>query len=155
MDILSDIHKDYLAAGVSAMADDVLILGRPHGGVGIMWKKTMVDCVQFCKIPGTTRACACIVKNGTDELLYVNLYMPTDNQSKSVIDQCFIDTLDAFEMFFEKCHIRNAILAGDLNVDFSCKNAHDVYFKNFASRNDLICCCDMNIMNKSTHILIQ
>ena len=41
MDKLSEIHKDYVASGVSGMADDELIIGRPRGGVGILWKKTI------------------------------------------------------------------------------------------------------------------
>ena len=89
MDKLSEIHKDYLASGVSAMADDELIIGRPRGGVGILWKKTIATSIKFHKIPGTTRACACVISNGTDDLLCINAYMPTDNQSKTVINQCF------------------------------------------------------------------
>ena len=148
MDKLGDIHKDYLASGVSAMSDTELVIGRPKGGVGILWKKSMASSVEFYKIAGTTRACACMIKNGTDELLCVNAYMPTDNQSKTVIDQNFVETLDAVEMFIEKCSVRNVIFAGDMNADFSRKNAHDVYLKDFIHRNDLVCCDDLNVSEK-------
>ncbi len=40
-------------------------------------------------------------------------------------------------------NIRNVILAGDFNVDFSRNNAHDVYFKDFSIRTDLVYTFDM------------
>ena len=148
MDKLNGVHTDYLSAGVSSMPDNELLIGRPHGGLAIFWKKNLVDAIRFVTIPGTTRACACIVKIGTEELLCVNLYLPNDNYSKSAVEHSFMETLDIVEMFIESCQIRNVILAGDMNCDFTRKNAHDVYLKNVALRNDLICCCDMNVTIK-------
>ena len=125
MDKLNGVHTDYLSAGVSSMPDNELLIGRPHGGLAIFWKKNLVDAIRFVTIPGTTRACACIVKIGTEELLCVNLYLPNDNYSKSAVEHSFMETLDIVEMFIESCQIRNVILAGDMNCDFTRKNAHD------------------------------
>ncbi len=46
-------------------------------------------------------------------------------------------------MYIEQCNIRNVILAGDFNVDFSRNNAHAVYFKDFSIRTDLVYTFDM------------
>ena len=46
-------------------------------------------------------------------------------------------------MFIEQCNIRNVILAGDLNIDFDRKIAHDMYFKDFNIRKDFIYTFDM------------
>ena len=144
LDLLASLNKGYLAGGVSAMTDEELIVGRPKGGVGILWKKSLVNLVQFHRIPGTTRACAVSIKCGTDKLLCINMYLPVDNQCKNSVDPEFERTLDAIDIFIEKCNIRNVILAGDMNVDFNRKNAHDVYFSEFIARKDI--CCTLNLL---------
>ncbi len=37
LNMLNNIHPDYITNEVSGMHDDELILGRPKGGVGILW----------------------------------------------------------------------------------------------------------------------
>ena len=66
----STIHQNYLANGISAMRDDELLVGRPKGGLGILWKKAMVDIVEFKKIPNTDRACAIVIKCSNASVMY-------------------------------------------------------------------------------------
>ena len=148
LSVLSGIHNQYLANGVSAIADNELIIGRPYGGVGVLWRKSMANVVKFLSIPGTSRACACKIVTGTDEILCINVYMPNDNQSKNNVDPRFYETLDAIEVFIERCQIRNVVIAGDMNADFNRFNAHDVCLRNFAFRNDFVCSVDLNVIDK-------
>ncbi len=73
LNILNNIHKNYLSNGVSAVKDTELLMGCPKGGLGILWKKSMVDCVTFTKIPNTDRACAIQIKCGNDYILCINM----------------------------------------------------------------------------------
>ncbi len=57
-------------------------MGRPKGELGILWKKSMVDCVTFIKIPNADRACTIQIKCGNDDILCINMYMPVDNHRK-------------------------------------------------------------------------
>ena len=145
MSVLNSIHQDYIGNGVSGTPDDELLLGRPRGGVGILWKRAISDSVKFQVIPGTDRACAIVLNDGTRETLYINVYLPVDNQTKTRIDQGFLTTLDAIDVFLQQCNLRNLILGGDFNCDFTRRNAHDVYLRNFIRINDLICTMDLPI----------
>ncbi len=51
--------------------------------------------------------------------------MPVDKQRKMHVDTDFSDTINALDMLIEQCKLRNLVLAGDLNIDFNSKNAHD------------------------------
>ena len=148
MSKLNDIHKDYIGNGVSGVPDDELLIGRPRGGVGILWKRTLSDSIKFHRIPNTDRACAVTIKAGFEEILCVNLYLPVDNQSKTHIDHELLSTFDAIDIFIEQCGIRNMILAGDMNVDFKRKNSHDIYVRNYAQINDFVCSVDLSASEK-------
>ena len=145
---LNDIHKDYIGMGVSGTPDDELLIGRPRGGVGILWKRAISDSVKFHKIPNTDRACAVTVTTGSEVLLCVNVYLPVDNQSKTRIDHNLLCTFDALDIFIEQCGFRNVILAGDMNVDFKRNNAHDVFVKNYARINDFVCSVNLSTAEK-------
>ncbi len=97
----------------------------------------MVDSVKFQKIPNTERAYAIIIKCWNESILCINMYLLVDNQKKTHVEPDFIETLEAVDMYIEQSNIINVILAGDLNVDFSCKNAHDVYFNDNCIRTDM------------------
>lgn len=46
--LLSNVHPQCMGSGVSSIEDETRInSGRPHGGIGIIWKKTLN---QYCKI---------------------------------------------------------------------------------------------------------
>ena len=145
---LNEIHDAYIGNGVSGTPDDELLIGRPRGGVGILWKRTLSDSITFHTIQNTDRACALTIKTGTENILLINIYLPTDNQSKTRIDHSLLCTLDAVEIFIQQCDFRNVILAGDMNVDFTRQNAHDVYVKNYASVHDFICSVDLDVAEK-------
>ena len=145
MNTLNTIHQDYIGNGISGTPDDELLLGRPRGGVAILWKREISDSIEFCSIPNTDRACAIILKAGTEEMLCVCAYLPVDNQSKTRIDQDFLNTLNAVEVFLLQSGHRNVIFGGDFNCDFMRHNAHDVYLRNFTTINDLVCAVDLPV----------
>jgi exonuclease III len=145
---LNEVHKDYIGNGVSGVPYGELLIGRPRGGVGISWRRTLSDSVKFCQIPNTDRACALTVKIGSEQIMCVNLYLPVDNQSKTRIDHELLCTFDAIDIFINQNDFRNVILAGDLNVDFSRQNSHDVFVKNYARINDFVCSVDLSNAEK-------
>ena len=59
--------------------------------------------MKFYKIPNTDRACAVTIESGDDVILCVNLYLPVDNQSKTRIENSFLSTFDATDIFIEQC----------------------------------------------------
>ena len=148
MSVLNNIHRDYVGNGVSGTPDDELLIGRPKGGVAILWKKTLSKLVEFHKVPDTDRACAVTITLGAVKTTCINLYLPVDSQSKTRITQEFLNTVDATQVFMEQCSSRHIILGGDFNVDFTRHNAHDVFLKNFTQINNMVCSVDLPAAEK-------
>ncbi len=99
-----------LANGVSGMHKDELILRWPKGGLGILWKKSMMDTVEFKSIlPNSNRVCAIVINCGNDSVLCINIYMPVDNQKKTHVDPEFIETLEAVDIYIKQCNFRNVV----------------------------------------------
>ena len=146
--VLRNINDMYMADGVSAVPDNELLKGRPYGGLGILWKKTMIDIVDFKAIPNTKRACAVVIKCGDEQLLCINMYMPVDNQRKTHVDQVFLDTLDCVEIFIQNSGITGVVMGGDMNLDFNRHNAHDMYYREIIDRQNLVYTFDLPIADK-------
>ena len=99
--VLTTIHDNYLGNGVSGVPENVLLRGRPYGGVGILWKKTLANKVKFKTISNTERACAVEIKHGENVLLCINAYLPNDTYSKTHVADEFLETLDTIEVFYK------------------------------------------------------
>jgi exonuclease III len=74
--ILKALHPDFYADGVSAFQEDEQLIGRPHGGIGILWRKTLGAHVNCLKYDGERRLMALSVKHGSHNLLLLNVYLP-------------------------------------------------------------------------------
>ena len=132
---LRQIHKDYTATGCSGMpADKLHKKGRPYGGSGILYKKSIshnVKHIDSCKVKN---ACTITIN---ENLLLVNAYLPTDNRLMNSVHPKFKETVDNLDGFLA-CHAGKSILAGgDLNVDLSRNNAHSRYIVQLAYRHNM------------------
>ena len=57
LDVLSGLHENYLGSGKSAIPDNEILVGRPFGGIGILWKNTLSEyikpiCIESNRING-------------------------------------------------------------------------------------------------------
>ena len=57
-----------------------LLLGRPFGGIVILWRKSIGDCIKIHKY-NNSRVMAIEYNNGNRKLLAVNIYIPCDDRS--------------------------------------------------------------------------
>jgi len=80
-----EIHKyvdyiDYIDVhGSSSMADNELLVGRPHGGTAILWRKSL----GFKVIPidvNSNRLCAVRLTGDDIDILMFCVYMPCDTE---------------------------------------------------------------------------
>ena len=134
MDKLSNIHKDYLYHGISGMDENELIMGRPHGGIGILWRKEFGLLIKPISVKDSKRICAVSVSAGSNRILIINCYMPVDNYSKHHVTDEFSDSIDTIENII-LCHPdHQVILGGDINVDIARQNAHDQYYCDLLQR---------------------
>ena len=127
--------------GVSAMKEDQLIRGRPHGGAAIIWHGALCNHVK--PIPwDSTRLCAVTVNIGSDILLLVCIYMPCDDNrnDKNVVE--YKEILNDISIL---CHSTNAnflCISGDFNTDLSRDSPQTHALNLFTEDNDLFCCAN-------------
>ena len=144
LDRLGSIHPNYAAYGISGVDDSSILQGRPYGGLGFLWNHRLSPYIK--RIPtGCKRLCAISLQCSNMKMLLINLYMPVDNMSKSHVTDEFLSVCDAMEIMLNKYFDHQVLLGGDLNIDFSRNNAHDLYFKSLLERVSLTSCWDMPI----------
>ena len=131
MDLLGNTHKDYFYTGVSGVdSKKDIIQGRPHGGVAILWHKSLNNKITVL-ITGNKRICAISVNiSDKQSVLIITVYMPCDNRSHSP-DEEFIDVLNNVEQLLIQSSCNCVILCGDMNTSFTRNNFHSTYLSQF------------------------
>lgn len=140
---LGQVHHDYLFHGVSGINDEEILRGRPYGGTAILWHKSHSKSIRKIKLQ-SKRVCAVTLENENYNVLLLNCYMPCDNFLKTHVQEDFQQACDQVEITMGKYMNHQVIIGGDMNVDFSRKNSHDIYLDNFITRNDMQCGWDLD-----------
>lgn len=123
-----------MAHGVSSIDNSTLLLGRPYGGVGILWHKKWSKYVQNINVTESNRVCA--IDNVACPLVIVCCYPPCDTYSNTAISDDFLHVMDSIECLRMKYPHHAMIVGGDLNVDVDRNTAHVSYFNHVLER-----CC--------------
>ena len=131
LSMLKSVHADFYADGVTAMdTSSGLLLGRPFGGIAILWRKSIGDCMQIHKY-NDSRVMAIEYNNGNRKLLAVNIYMPCDDRSTNSANYDeFIKYLGMMHAIIHDCDISSVYIIGDWNAGF---NGNSVFGKELSS----------------------
>lgn len=74
--LLSGVHPDFEGCGISAINETSgPLIGRPYGGVAILWRRSISRNVKMCKYDDA-RLLGIEVHLQNDKLLFINVYMP-------------------------------------------------------------------------------
>ena len=112
---LSGISTDHYALGISSInCSHSIITGRPHGGLAILWRKSLSHCCQVSTIKGENRLMELSLNLGDKTYYFINVYMP----------YCSSENFDEFMYYLHKCidlidasgHA-HAMIIGDINAD--------------------------------------
>ena len=134
---LRSIHKDFKSTGSSSMDPEILLHGRPYGGVAIMWRKDLPMKIYPIKVD-CKRACGIKIEYSEGKtMLILCAYMPQDNRSKTKTDSEFEECINCMEQCIEYHNCTSVIVGGDLNVDLQRTTAHLGCVKQFVDRNSL------------------
>ena len=132
---LSSIHSDFYGNGVSAMdSSKGLLKGRPHGGLAILWRKTLGSAAIPCYYDDV-RIMGLHIDGDDNKLLIVNTYLPTSSPENLEEFVMYLNKLDSIVMTSETVY---NIILGDFNSDIK---ASDHLFGNV-----LVSFCDDNNM---------
>jgi exonuclease III len=73
---LGDIHTDFYAKGISSVdTRNNVLVGRPHGGLAILWRKTLCESCKVIEMNDERlMAIEAVCNNKT--FLFINVYMP-------------------------------------------------------------------------------
>ena len=126
MDLLGNTHKDYFYTGVSGVdSKKDIIQGRPHGGVAILWHKSLYNKITVL-ITGNKRCAISVNISDKQSVLIITVYMPCDSRSHSP-DEEYIDVLNNVEQLLIQSSCNCVILCGDMNTSFARNNFHSTY----------------------------
>ena len=137
--IFSKIIPNCQYYAISAMDEtNVSRLGRPYGGVAILWKKGL----KLAFVPIVTnsfRLCAVNVKTNTFNIILINVYMPVDDNSEDSFNE-YGDILSEISAIIATHNDCNIIIGGDFNVDPKRINSRNlILLKDFLSIESLNC----------------
>jgi exonuclease III len=138
---LDAIHPDYCFHGQSGIdSTKDIITGRPYGGTAFLWHKSLSKFIS--PVPcSNKRVCALqFSSHTTNDMLFVNVYMPCDTLNKSVCQVEYLNVLDAIEELIIKYDNNNVVLLGDWNTDLSRNSAQCQELQNFIDRNNIKMC---------------
>ena len=130
---LSCIDNDFMFHSVSGVDDSELLLGRPFGGVAIMWHNGWSNYVKRinCK---SRRLSVITIECDNLALLFICVYMPCDVYCHIRVSDEFLDVLDEIECLVEQMSNHQVVIGGDLNVDLARDNSHSMYFLQWLER---------------------
>ena len=121
-----NIDNRHMAIAVSGMDSSSHIqLGRPYGGVAIIWDKNINKYIQSIDTE-SKRVAAVLFTNATDKLLFITVYMPCDTGVCDVnrAAEDFYDVLTEISRIVHVYDEYEVVIGGDFNSAYIRHNAH-------------------------------
>ena len=150
LDLLKSIHSDFYGIGVSSFGEDEYLVGRPHGGLGILWRKSLgssVKCSKFGVNNDEKRILGLTLSGDQNSFFFLNVYLPcfsTTNSDDNYHE--FMRVISEAVSLVQSSPTLNAIILGDFNACFS---------KPTLFTRELISYCDENRLVISDSSLLQ
>ena len=133
---LNKYFDDYNSYGVSGICDDVLLKGRPYGGVSFLYKKSISPYVEVCEL-NSKRACCIRLSASIGHIYIFNVYMPCDSSTNSNLEE-YNEVLSVISNFCATNNVENCVIGGDLNTDMSrTKSGNSISLQNFMDEENL------------------
>ena len=115
--IINKIFNGCNNYSVSAMNDsDIGRKGRPYGGCSIVWKNSLAIKVSPINTI-SNRICAVCIECDADNLLLINVYMPTIDSSVDNLNE-YSDVLGELSSLIQTFNDSKILIGGDFNIDF-------------------------------------
>ena len=136
--LLKNLHIDFNADGVSSLCDDGFHVGRPHGGIAILWRKQLAKAIKV-KSYDDKRLMGVEFSNGNQTFLLLNVYLPHDNRSYSREQyEDLMYYLGKILAIIHECNTSNVYIMGDWNAGISQSSVFGKELFAFCEENNLI-----------------
>ena len=150
---LNSIDDNFYASGISAMDSGLEVhKGRPYGGLGILWKKSLG---QVCSVIefDDTRLCAIEMSLNNSKILIVNLYMPYDCHDN---EDEFLHYMAKINDIIESYPTPYVYVMGDFNANLYTNNGNanvmskfGTHMVNFCDEENMVIADSYILCNKS------
>ena len=154
-----DQIDDVNVIGISAMESRQLLVGRPHGGCAILYRRSL-SCTFTPIASKSRRVCAIMMQlNAHTRILLICIYMPCDTSNDHSNLQTFMEVLSEMEYIMDTTDYDHVIVGGDFNTDFSRSSTslHNAPLNEFNDRqclhsglNSSMACVDFTYHNDFT-----
>jgi len=116
LNFLSSIHSDFYSCGQSAVTlSSGILIGRPYGGTGILYRKNLAPLVQSIDAHDS-RISAIIFNSAIGPVLIASIYMPTDYQDLDSLIE-YEEVCGKLQCIVSDTNAVHCILAGDFQCN--------------------------------------
>ena len=112
-DFLNDIHVDFNAHSISAVSCSEILVGRPYGGLSILWRKKYD---VFCSLVNYSdpRVLGMRLSAGGTDTLIINVYLPYYSAENF---EEYLLYIGKITNFIAESETNNIFIIGDFNAD--------------------------------------
>ena len=146
---LKNVHDDFDGWGFSAMNDAIrtdVRLGRPYGGTGFVFDKSLSLALKPCISHKYPRVTAIELNTLNSHVLLINAYMPFLNTSN--VDDCksdYFETLSQIQSIIRDFPESEFIICMDMNCNvYNISHPFTQMLTDFISKNNFVTALDLN-----------
>ena len=132
--IVSRISEEYQSFSISSMSlDDNIIRGRPHGGMSVLWNKSLSNSIRTIQYDDN-RILGIEVKSKDTILLFLSVYLPYECDMY-YDDYCFY--LSKLQCIIDTSNTPYVFILGDFNADIQSASIFGAELIDFCDNNEL------------------
>ena len=133
--LLNNAHKDFMSYGISSIdPSDSLIMGRPYGGVGVLWNSKLASLVRPMSFHDD-RIIGLEFSDDNQKVLLLGVYLPYDTKRNFDQYAYYLAKLKSIIDDYDSPHV---CILGDFNADIVKRSDFGQELKSF--------CYDMKLM---------
>ena len=131
---LNSIHSEFMSFGISSMnMSDGILMGRPYGGVAVLWRKHLTPRVQPVTFDDRIVGLEYTIDN--IKMLLLGVYFPYNSEHNF---EEFIFCLGKIRTIVEEFDSPYVYVFGDLNADVEKQTSFGCELRAFCQESDLI-----------------
>jgi exonuclease III len=150
LSLLANIHNEFYARGVSAMDTTKLLVGRPFGGVAILWRKSLASVVKVSTYEDS-RLMGLELMSGSTKILIICVYLPTETPDN--FDE-YVSYLGKIHSIVDEAQTSNVYIVGDWNANLLKNSVHGSELINFCAEYEYII-SDANLLEPDTYTYVS
>jgi exonuclease III len=157
-DIINRVHPDFLGFAVSSVdTSSVILRGRPHGGLGVLWRKNIQNITVLHEHADIgKRFIGVKLGSGADAVIFLNVYLPVGYGRVDAVNK-YRQAVAAVSTAIGESETGNIIVLGDMNADPSPSSAS---YRCWAELDNVIeswnlCVADVAILPDDTYTYVS